>query len=339
MKYFITLISIIILSSSMYAQQLPEFAPVGAVWHEAYPNIGWWPRFVESKETKVLEEVTIKGQVCKKLNWLPAGGADSSFIYQDGLKVYTYDPVLTHDWVLWLDFETELDSSWTWYRTDYDYRDWQTNQQTGRQDTILVTVLKKGDTTINGFTLPYMDVISSNTDRSPYENCSYGYVDTVSQFTKTTRIIWALGPVSGRLYLYCRDIDVAGQYDSRGSLRCYEDSTIGLVTNFEHPKVTDCDTEYYPDGGVAVDPEQAVDIAIKPNPVTDVFHLEYTAFDVSTSLEVLLVDLSGKSIKRWTFRSWTGSASFNIAEIDKGMYMLKVSHNEQLLKSEKITKY
>jgi hypothetical protein len=330
--------------SHLNAQQLPEFAPLGAQWHESVVIFST-PLFVSSFEIEVVALDTLKGVPCKKLNWLSSGWFDSSYVYQDGLQIYTYDPVESHDWVLWLDFETAVDSSWTWIRTDAHYRDPFTNLR-GRVDTLEVTVIAKGDTTINGIRLPYMDVISDNTQRTSYEECSYGgryelrvNDSTIIMDTTSTRIIWALGPLEGSLYTYCGPIDVSGQYEPLGhNFRCYEDTALGQVTMFEHPKVVNCSTEYYPNGGVGIDPQTFTQLQIAPNPSSSGIRIETGPGLEGRSVNIALFDYAGKRVKNQGIDFWTGSTTLNLSELQNGLYFVQMRSEGRLVASGKVVK-
>ncbi|MEZ4687670.1 MAG: T9SS type A sorting domain-containing protein [Bacteroidia bacterium] len=346
-KLLFLILALIALLANSYAQQLPEFAPLGAKWHVSEYHFTT-PPFVASFDFEVEALDNIKGQPCKRMNWLASGWFDSSYVYQDGLQIYTYDAVESHDWVLWLDFETEVDSSWTWIRSDYHYIDWliQPNQDTGRVDTLVVTVIAKGDTTINGIELPWMDVISTRSHRYPNENCGYGSIEefrlndsTIILDTTFTRIVWGLGPLQGGLYKYCGAIDVIGQYEDLGhQFRCYEDSTLGLVTLFEHPLVTDCETEYFPNGGVSVDPEKQPRLTLAPNPARSRLRIEAGPELEGRPVDISLFDFAGKSVKRVKIVNWSGSQTLDLSGLNSGLYLVQMSSEGRLLASEKLVK-
>lgn len=344
-QLLLSLIGFTLLASQpLQAQQLPEFAPPGANWHESVILFGS-PLFVTSFAIEVVALDTLKGVPCKKLNWLASGWFDSSYVYQDGLQIYTYDPVESHDWVLWLDFETEVDSSWTWVRTDAHYRDPFTNER-GRVDTLEVTVIAKGDTTINGIRIPYMDVISSSTQRVNGESCSYGgsyelRVNDSTTITDTvsTRIIWALGPLRGSLYTYCGPIDVSGQYEVLGhNFRCYEDSTLGQITMFEHPRVVDCSTEYYPNGGVGTDPQTLTQLRLAPNPTSTSLRIETGPGLEGRPMDITLFDYAGKRVKNQRVDYWGESTTLNLSELKSGLYFVQLRSEGRLVASGKVVK-
>lgn len=133
------------------SQPYPEFAPVGAVWrwHMSSATVGGGTAHY-STTVKSIGVDTIKGKECKKL-YFGTGYNANLYFYRDSLIIYYFDSVPGNSsesrWRVLYDFTKNVGES---YIACMPFPYWP------QVDSMTVTVLTKGDTVINGFTLPYM---------------------------------------------------------------------------------------------------------------------------------------------------------------------------------------
>jgi len=121
-----------------FAQTLPEFAPIGSKWtYQVYDFSRSYTFHIFSQKKD-----TILGIECKQLNNYP-GDPDTFYVYRDSLKIYFYHSGFKK-WRLLYDFTKNIGESYVTYASSGS-----------NIDSMIVSIISKGDTFINGYVLPY----------------------------------------------------------------------------------------------------------------------------------------------------------------------------------------
>ncbi len=253
-KYFlIALLSL--LSTYSYAQSaLPEFAPHGAHWsNQTYITDATVPdSYLQFWDVANVDTV-VEGKTCRMFI---QKNIVQYFAYRDSLKIWVHVNNPSQHWQLLYDFGWATGTQVIMPVIGY-YFDFANTNNTF--DTLPQTIIRTGDTVINGFTLPILE-----TNGITYPN--YGSV-----------IIMNIGWTSNFLV---PSTNVSSE-TTTPFLRCYHDGVIGQL---KAPGVLICDT--VPAASVPI-VTAANEVQLYPNPATDVVH--YTVNNV-LSLNVLSID-------------------------------------------------
>ena len=191
MRYLVAVV-FLFAATRGFAQPMPEFAPIGATWHYTIHEI--WGE-VHTAVCQSTGDAVIGGKPCRHIT-----GAEELFVYRDSLQIFIYDSANTQpQWRLLYDFGKNVGDTFFVATPNWD---------NSGDDTIAVLVLAKGDTVINGFTLPYMVLASESVGLSNYGFEGKAIMNILHEYF---------------FYPYGAWIDPAV-----GGLRCYEDSALGL---------------------------------------------------------------------------------------------------------------
>jgi len=90
--------------------------------------------------------------------------------------------------------------------------------------------------------------------------------------------------------------------------------------------------------GIAPTPGQKSGLTVYPNPVVDIFSLEFSLPEAS-SVTVKIMDANGKLVKSlYEGKGYSGKniLTFNKANLKPGVYFIILMSNETVLKNEKI---
>jgi hypothetical protein len=92
---------------------------------------------------------------------------------------------------------------------------------------------------------------------------------------------------------------------------------------------------YAQPGSLTTDPEkkETTDLALYPNPATDMIHIEYTR----PITEIRIFDIVGQVVGEF---KTTGSRNYviDISELKKGIYFVRIRDDENTLFSQKVMK-
>ena len=124
-----------------------------------------------------------------------------------------------------------------------------------------------------------------------------------------------------------------GFCDGNGFLEflCYKDNLFGTK------QFGDKSCTYYTSNGVGINEEKLNEAHIKvyPNPTKDLLTVESEKFGTTTS--ICLYTIKGQKVLNIDEIS-TAGVQFNLGKLEKGIYILKVFNNEELMATEKIIK-
>ncbi|MEO6168492.1 MAG: T9SS type A sorting domain-containing protein [Chitinophagales bacterium] len=205
--------------------QYPEFAPVGATWY--YNEYQVFGDLYVKKITSVTETIRF-GKNCKQLF---SESMEEFYAYRDSLKMYVSYASDTN-WHLLYDF-TKIAGEVFYAHEAFELA-----------DSILVSVISTGDTSINGYLLPFMVTKS---------------IDPFWKFNG--KAILNIGSES----YFVPPHPIADPFPS--GLRCYEDNIIGL-----YKILSPCDTII--DVGVSNVPVYQ-GIRIIPNPAENILQVNF----------------------------------------------------------------
>ncbi|MFK7972582.1 MAG: T9SS type A sorting domain-containing protein [Bacteroidia bacterium] len=292
MRFFTSIFLIIICFAAQ--AQLPEFAPLGTTWSYGVFNFG--PTYYTAK-CEVNERDTILGVPCKK-----GPGVDP--FYTDSLRVFKYQEDL-NEWLLWFDFGVKKDSSWEWIRYNF-----------GDIDTIIVDVLASGDTVINGFNLPYLDV------KTPETKCGYRFGFSPE------RLVWGIGPLFGGLNSPC------GTDPSFENLICYDSPVIGNIFDPIPPYLVSCDTFV----SVGMPDVPLIKIDFSPNPSTASTWLSMKGELPPLGTQILIYDIQGRLMQKHDLPANASRFELPVESLKPGVYMIALHADGELLVREKLIK-
>jgi hypothetical protein len=250
--------------------QYPEFAPQGATWY--YDQLQMNGDLVTRKLYSVSEDV-LYGKSCKHLNGESVG---DFYAYRDSLRMYV-SAIADTQWYLLYDFNKNPGD------TFYSHVWWISGI-----DSIPVKVIQKGDTSINGWVLPFM-VIESLDPFWLWNGTTILNIGSDDYFIPPHPI--ADPPISG--------------------LRCYEDAVIGSYHVVEH-----CDTSYtigiqnasFAGGGMMV-----------TNPFRDFIRI--TGYNMTIS-HIQLLDFCGRNIFHKFLFDNASTIEIETSDFNNGLYLL-----------------
>ena len=90
--------------------------------------------------------------------------------------------------------------------------------------------------------------------------------------------------------------------------------------------------------GIETTGHQATTLSVYPNPVVDIFSLDFTLEEASP-LTIDIIDNSGKLVKKlYEGKGYSGKniLTFNKANLKPGVYFIILKSNETVLKNEKL---
>lgn len=91
----------------------------------------------------------------------------------------------------------------------------------------------------------------------------------------------------------------------------------------------------YPSSGIQIPP--AAEIRAFPNPARDYITFEYQVGDIESEVSIIVMDLSGRTIKTFSLGDNKGKALWDTREVSQGQYLFMLKSQEQILKSGRIS--
>jgi len=300
MKKTIFTFILTIYAISFYGQ---EFAPVGAVWYYderfAFSGDINYIKFTSEKDT------LIYGELCKKITkrhkLICIDRPDTEYLFTRNDTVFFFDHHFA-DFQILYDFNATVGDSWIIKIKDEDEN----------IDTLTVTVDSISTTEINGHNLKTLYVTYYKSNGNPY---SY-----------TSTIIERIGDIK-YMFNWYPWTNMACDYNYTPGLRCYEDSTIGLysrVTSYS------CDYVYSWSGNKT---KNLGKIELFPNPVHNIVEIKTGQL---SDYSIDLLDLTGKKLKTWFVKGT--NFRIDLSDINKGIYVIKLYKNKQVLGYKKLVK-
>jgi len=273
---------LILISSVSFGQ---SWFPINAQWHYSAVkfdtvNQGYYNSFIT---IDVVSDTVVFGEPSKIIE-RPAGGCDllptRIIVREDsGVVMFLNSSMTTFDTLV--DMNKNIGEYWTIHPDN-----------TISSDSIIVSVIGKGEKIINGDTLAALKV----TIESP----SWGW-------SGTDTILEKIGFYPGYFFFQFLMCD-----PWTGNLRCYFDESIGL---FETGIVDHCEQE----SGVGV-PEDSIGLKIFPNPATDYLFL-YS--DIRDEFDVIIYNISGEVVAKEICTD--SDCCIDISALANGIYFLSVS--------------
>ncbi len=280
---FLLLVSSFTMSSG-FTQSLPEFAPVGATWY--YHNIWMTPDFTFRKFVSV-DDTVVGGKACKRIN-----NGEDHYLYSDSLYLHCFNTEVNR-WTILADFNKQVGDSF--------YVDVSTTQV---QDSFAVVITKKGDTILNGYTLPYI-LVDNAWDMKSVTGNIYEYGGKIIQ------------NIGSEIFLFPRaqvfDMDTY-------QLRCYDDDNLGLYKNPDfHNGLWSCDT-------VTTGIEQPVaitNLTVFPNPASENITFTFNP-NLLSERWLVICDVYGRLVYSGYLTNGQNRLQLNIKEFKEGMYLYQL---------------
>jgi Secretion system C-terminal sorting domain len=298
-QVFFTCFWVVLCSVVAFGQS--GFAAIGTQWTYTQwvpgPNTAFGT--FEPYYMKVDSEVVFQDRLCRRL----IGGRASQpqlihfFLYNEGDSVFWWD-WYNDRFNLLYDFSAETGDSW------------EIEMPHGS--------LPKGDTTITVL-VDSMSYMVMNNDTFKVWHISY------NEWADWSDIL--IEGIGSTCYMIpspdIHEFNVCG-------LRCFE-NTLTDVNFVNHP----CDTIISTIISSSEDPADTGYIKMYPNPAADQVTLEYPFGNVE-ALHLELFDITGKRLYFKSFKN-DGGAVFDVSNLINGLYYLRVSHGEQVLKHFKVS--
>lgn len=291
MKKYILLTLLIVLSSFFKAQsQLPDFAPINGKWSYLISDFqgDYTVHYQVKKDTFFL------GKPCKQVI-----GNEMFFLREEpaGTIFYAY-PSSIH-WMQCYDITKNIGDTIVTELINH-------SKPATHIDTLLLKVIAKKDTLINGKNLPYIHTKQIQKKR----NNSYG-----------NRLIYPIGNMNQDLLPY----DYSDP--SPSGLLCYEDVKLGKVMN-----ASTCDSNYHVVGIADLSSEQVKWIVNNPFDNTLEITTSTTGLDEQT-LQVVIFSVFGQEIYKQT-----GLNAIITTNWQRGMYWLVVEKNNKRIMIKQLIK-
>jgi|GEM_PF-2953669 len=288
MKPLYIFLLLVLAQTNCFAQPYGEFATVGTKWTYAEHNDGPGYRYPLHMVSK--ESTTYDGKACKKLV-LDNLTKDSFYAYRDSLKMYVHSSKAGSVWQLVCDFEKGIGSSQSIAMCNMG--------GIFNGDSTQMTVTAKGDTTINGRTVPYL----------VFGNYALAILD--------------VGFVSNPL-AYMGGVFIP-EYGI--SFRCYEDAATGW--SFKNKGVLNCDTLHT--SGITKLKEQS--LTLSPNPATDYLVVKQTT---AGKAQLVITDITGRGVA--VHNITTSETSIDVRMLTPGMYICTFVSDGQTLSVNRFQK-
>jgi len=281
-----------------------DFAPPGAEWYYneqfAFSGDIDYIRFTSEKDTLIFGETCRK--IIKRHKLLCNDRPETEYLFTRNDTVFFLDTAFNEFQILY-DFNATATDSWI-------IKIKGEGQET---DTLTITVDAVSTTQINGHILKKLDVTYNNDGSVPV--------------TYTSSIIEKIGDVTCMFNWY-PGWALACDANYTSGLRCYQDTDIGLYST---GIAESCDYVYFRTG---TDSETSpASIELHPNPAQDFVEIiagDYAAYSVK------LFDLNGRLLKSDKADSF--GCILDVSDIDKGIYILLMQNDTQIIAFEKLIK-
>ncbi len=300
LKKCTTLLPVILISCASFAQ---NWAPVGAEW---YYEMSWaWGNDIGYRILYCDSVVNIKGKNCQKIN-IGYCTCNTHFCpvlysYESNDTVYFYNPDFDTFEVLY-NFNAQAGDQWL-IRT----KDWE-----GIIDTVTIRVDSVGSIQINGTLLKKLFVTYYYRYKWPDQNW-------INSYSKSSKIIEQIGDLFYPINIDEKVLAIC-DLDFLYSLRCYEDSVLGLYSTGFRDSCT-----YV---GLPADPSKPYDnISAYPNPAHDIIRVNAGAED-----QVYYQLLSAKGIRLQEGKG----LEINLSAFSNGLYFLRLIINNEFVKTMKV---
>lgn len=275
----------------------------GAEWHYEMtkifsPEVGY-NRYYISGDT------TILGRACKILNREKSTCdliSEVSYIYEDELKVYHYDPM----------FSSSTEPIDTVFRLIYDF-------SVEEGDTVNIELDHWG--TIGEEGVSYIVDSIKFVNYNDLELRQY-HVRYINGREETGTIIEGIGSLNTLFHFNDTNIfPCDGRYNV--GLRCYENEEVGLVKFTE----IECDAEFVINSARE---EFINNISIYPNPISEQFTIDFS--NVGEEMCLQIIDIMGREVYKENFRTETSKEiELNSSIKSQGVYILNLYNKEKQL--------
>ena len=301
-KGLIFTVTLIVSTITFYGQ---EFAPIGAEWYYneqfAFSGDINYIKFTSEKDT------LIYGENCKKITKrhkiVCNNRPNTEFIFSRNDTVFFLDTAFNEFQILY-DFNANPTDSWIIKIKDEDQE----------IDSITIRVDSISTIQINERNLKTLYVTYEKHD----ENMPEIYSSTIIEGIGDIKYMFNWYPWS--------NVVCDGNYTS--GLRCYQDSNIGLYST----GIADsCDYVYIRTGIDNV--ESLIQIELFPNPTQD--FVEIRIVDIS-SYSIELIDMNGKLLN--SGKTFNSNLKLDISQIKKGVYVILIKENNQIIGYKKLIK-
>ncbi|MCF8307484.1 MAG: T9SS type A sorting domain-containing protein [Bacteroidales bacterium] len=298
-----------LLLMSAYNVNAQNWAPEGASWHynETY---AFYPDSTYIKYESVGDTV-IDGQACKKLDkyhyvYYLMRDHDEEYMFSRNDTVFVYDNYI-EDFQMLYDFNAEAGD--TWYRLIPDAYD--------DTDTSFVHIDSTTTTEINGVTLEKF--------YATFEMVYHS--DNFDDWTYNGEIIERIGYMD---YMFYSTPVTYFTYDHNFAtgLRCYEDDILGL---YETGMVDSCTYTYYWEP-TRTNFAKTSNIRTYPNPVKKLLNIDT---EIKGEITFSLRSLTGKIVEKGSINE---NGAINVSTLNKGLYILFINRNDQIIHRKKIIK-
>mgnify|MGYP001277126226 CR=1 FL=1 len=285
------IVSILLVFSSIinvFAQPYGEFAATGTTWTYATHDDGPGYRYPLHMTSK--GGTTYDGKLCKILV-LDNNPQDTIYAYRDSLKMYAHSTKPNTKWQLICDFEKNVGDAQM--------------IAGGRMggvfygDSASFIVTRKGDTIINGRTLPFL--VFSN------------------RYTAILNIGFVGTPLLMMTGAFVLEYGI--------SFRCYEDTANGW--SFKNPGVGNCNTLHTS----SINNVTQSALIISPNPVADYLTIQQTT---GKKAQLLLSDITGKAIATYHLPATATSTRIDARSLPQGMYICRLVVDGEILAITKL---
>ncbi len=285
-----------------------DWAPVGAKWWYEATWHGWNAYGITYYNLEALEEIEVQGRTCRELAYddhgqslclgcEPWGNEEINyFVYSDSGRVYCFNHV-TDSFGLLYDMNKGIGESW---EVDFPFN-------SEEPSPLVITVIDTMSIVINGTRLRQQKTSASI--GSPL----YYFGDTITEGIGGN---WSFLPQCS-MHMIC-ELDY-------GNLRCYEDSTLGLV----HFSSLDCEYEYTYVGIGETDIRSAVAV-VSPQPASHELNISWQHEKTSA---ISLHDMMGKELLRQ--QSNGQSEVLDVSKLPNGLYMLQLVQGD-VVSSQKV---
>lgn len=302
MKKIVLTVIMAISTITFYGQ---DFAPIGTEWYydeqRAFSGDINYIKFTSEKDTLIFGETCRKITKRHKIECNDRPEIEYLFTRKD--TVFFLDTIF-NDFQILYDFNAIAADSWIIKIKDEEQD----------IDTLTITVDSVSTTQINGQDLKTLYVTYDKDD----ENMPDTYTSTIIEKIGDVKYMFNWYPWS--------NIACDGNYTS--GLRCYQDSEIGLYST---EIVDSCDYVYIWTG--IDDIESSDQFELFPNPAQD--FVEIKAKDYS-SYTIDLFDLNGRVVK--SYKALDSNLKIDISLINKGVYVIRLQNNNQIIGYKKIIK-
>jgi hypothetical protein len=309
MKKLVFLLAAFLFLQTSYSQAV--FCPQGAEWHFLNKSGADSFPFERSETVKYVRDTLVDGMSAKVLRHSLFFVQNSTpckltLIKQVGDTVFLRNQLTQHSWQVLYNFNVTAGQSWYNALLPDNYPGSAVVNFTTTVDSIrFVTV--NGSSFKRLFVKNYADENDIN---------AIFHFDIMERFGSN--------PFLFTWYIYS-----PFEINHFSELLCYEDA------NWPLQQFTNKPCNYTTINGIN---EWLVDskyMKVSPNPVGDILNLEWDNFNEQELMEVVMIDATGKKVKRATIKQ---NEKIRVHDLSEGIYLLQLLSNNKLVSSTKIVK-